>query len=264
MGDFHWLHFSDLHLTPNANFNTAFARERLIDFLAAETKAGRLQCDYIFITGDIANKNDYSGAKKFIGELFRALNWTSDKYSNVFWAVGNHDISRENMLRNYIIEDIRKPAGGMRLFEEKMKDGQSREALLSEGMRDFTGWLKDSGFQNEAGRVRRAVDPPSEIEKKNIEAYHRVYATPDLNVVALNTCLTSYDTNDENNLYITEPGLLSVFNNIDAARPTYVIGHHGMDFMSRETRESLGHLLSVNNVGLYLCGHTHRLGYDEF
>ena len=66
LGDFHWLHFSDLHLTPEEKFDTIMARDELKKFLRDETTAGRLTCDYIFFTGDIANKGNYDGVSGFI------------------------------------------------------------------------------------------------------------------------------------------------------------------------------------------------------
>lgn len=46
----------------------------------------------------------------------------------------------------------------------------------------------------------------------------------------LNTCVTSLDDEDERNLCIMEARLYDVFRNIDDKKPTFVIGHHGIEF----------------------------------
>lgn len=51
----------------------------------------------------------------------------------------------------------------------------------------------------------------------------------------LNTCVTSLDDEDERNLCIMEARLYDVFRNIDDKKPTFVIGHHGIEFFLSRT-----------------------------
>ena len=86
MSSFHWLHFSDLHLTLDAdeNFNTQYARKQLLAFLNDETDAGRLPYDCIFMTGDLAHKCNYDGVSKHIQHLFTSLKWKWRDYDRAF------------------------------------------------------------------------------------------------------------------------------------------------------------------------------------
>ena len=161
-GDFHWLHFSDLHLSPKAGFNSEFAKEQLIEFLREETINGRLPYDYIFITGDIVHGCDYSNVQDFISKLFKALNCTSKKYNQMFWAVGNHDIYRDNKLRKLTITKIlRNDSNSEQLFEELMNDTEFYEIFRLLQMPNGQYELKRrdvSGKQGQSGLDHNVID----------------------------------------------------------------------------------------------------------
>ena len=245
MGSFHWLHFSDLHLTPEERFDTKYARSQLSDFLRTETSAGHLPCDYIFFTGDIAHKGNYDGVLDNIQKLLDSLGW--DKYERVFWSVGNHDIPRDSKLRALIINHIRSNENETGLFEEFMDDSEIRDVLFLKGMKDYHQChkkvLKREAFD---------IDSP---------APHNQYLLPDLNLIVLNTCLTSCDNNDEHNLYIKESGLLSAFEDLNPINPTFVIGHHGIEYFKESEQRGIGHSFDSSNVDIYLCGHSHWFGH---
>ena len=250
MSGFNWLHFSDLHLAPGGKFNTLYARTQLFNFLRKETSANRLPCDYIFITGDIAHKGNYDGVLSNIQQLFVSLNWND--YSRVFWAVGNHDISRDNKIRRLLIEDIRsKDEFNNMCFEDHMSDPEIRDYLVKKASNDYH-------------HIHRIMLNREAYNPDDLLSPHMKYSLPDLNLVVLNTCITSCDSNDEHNLYIQECGLHYVFEGLDNSKPTIVLGHHGYQFFKNSEQTVLSHLFDSRNVDLYLCGHVHRLGYSEF
>ena len=249
-GSFHYLHFSDLHLSTEVDFDTYNARERLLDFLKKETDAGNLPVDYIFITGDIAYKNDFSDAKNYIKRLFESLSWSTDKYSQVFWTVGNHDISRKSELRKLIINDIRNAKSSLNQFQNRIKDPEIRDVLIKKGMDEYDCWHKESGLYS--------------YPHKTDITYHAFHKLPHLNLISINTCLTSCDKNDKNNLFIIDNGLAEKLKNLDTNNPTFVIGHHGKEYFTDETQTRLEHLFGDNMVDLYLCGHSHKPGYQVF
>ena len=87
MGSFNWLQLSDLHFSPKTHFDTTTARNQLLAVLEKE----RLKCNYLFITGDIANRGEYGSSKEYLDQIISCVKVPA---SNVFWAVGNHDIKR--------------------------------------------------------------------------------------------------------------------------------------------------------------------------
>ena len=245
MGGFRWLHFSDLHLTPEADFDTHFARNQLIKFLSAGTVSGHLQWDYIFFTGDIANKGKYDGVKDFINKLFCSLNLRDTR--RVFWSVGNHDISRESKLRSLIIENIRDVEKRSVQFESCMDDPEIREFLLDRGMNDY--YERHKEILNKEAFINNPSSP------------HAKHVLPDLNLIVLNTCITSCDDNDEHKLHINECGLNTAFEGLNPNNPVFVIGHHGREYFKNIEQKKFGYFLNSSGVDLYLCGHSHTLGH---
>ena len=241
MSDFSWLHFSDLHFSPREGFNTKRARDALLRCI----KVNKLFPTYIFITGDIANKANYIGASEYLNDLFTETKVVRER---VFWAVGNHDISREGKVRASIIKGIRNATDSSAEFESSMADDETRNLLTVSGMSAYIEqYEKLLGYK-----------------LLNNELPHRLIHLPELNLIVLNTCLTSCDNADEQKLYIVEAGLDNVFDGIDIAKPTIAIGHHGRSFLARKDQDELGMLFEDNGVDFYLCGHEHRLGRDIF
>lgn len=253
MRDFQWLHFSDLHLCSDDS-NAADARKSLIKYVETERKAGRLKFDYIFITGDVADKAKYDQSESYLKELFTALGLkiTKRSLSKVFWAVGNHDISRsDTSKRSEIIKKIRNPGE-----KYSLSDG------LDEKNREDSGLLLDSG-------MLPYKDEYKKILKRDLEATakepHILKEFPDLNIVVLNTCITSTDDNDTHNLYIQSKHLKRVFESIhDKDKPLFVIGHHGRDFFYMDEMYTLSDVFDEMGVDVYLCGHNHKLGVALF
>jgi len=238
MDDFHWIHFSDLHFSSKESFITMRARDKLIRFLCGE----KLPCDYIFITGDIANKNSYRGADDVIHKLIAAA---SVPVERVFWAVGNHDIERST-IRETFVHGFRDVKNAPELFEKLMQDAKARKLLTYNGMRKYlTQYTKI---------LNREITVPQ------ANTTHLLYRLPELNLIVLNTCLASCDDQDEGRLLIMESELVNVFTGIENGKPTIVIGHHGLRYFEKTQQREMGRLFNDYNVGCYLCGHAHELG----
>ena len=136
MGGFNWLHFSDLHLAIDPTFVSECNRDYLLEFLKNETSSGRTKCDYVFLTGDIANRGKFKGVADFITRLLNAIDM-NDALDRVFWAVGNHDIHRSSKVREAIIHNIRKDCDSASKFEQTMSYEETREILLNRGTSYF-------------------------------------------------------------------------------------------------------------------------------
>ncbi|WP_346065733.1 metallophosphoesterase family protein, partial [Lacrimispora amygdalina] len=244
MEKFDWLHFSDLHFSIKDNFDTHFAKKKLIEFI----KENDIRCKYLFITGDIANRGKYDGCVDYLNLLIEALNMNSNKH-NIFWAVGNHDISRENAIRNKIIDEIRTSKNCCNKFEETISTREKQQILVSIGMEDYLkhyGELLDTSIED-------TIDYNT----------HRVIKLDDLNLIILNTCLTSCDNSDAHNLVLVDTKLSKLFDNLDKNKPTFVIAHHGKEFLHEQEVRRISNIMD-GKVSLYMCGHSHRLGYSRF
>jgi len=249
VNDFNWLHFSDLHFSIDDSFNTLLARKALLNCLEQEN----FKCKYIFITGDVAHKNNYVSVKPFIDDVLCRIS-----YEDIFWAAGNHDIERDLTCRDTIIEDIRNamvsPDANLnpsKIFVSAMKDNNSRDILTRIGMESYT-----KQYNIIFGR---------HLSDAEISDAHIAYSLEHCNLVVLNTCLTSCDKNDDHKLMITEPRLFSVFNKLSVkSKPLIVIGHHGKEFFHHTEHSKLAAFFEDTGVDVYLCGHSHRSSYARF
>ena len=239
MGDFKWLHLSDLHFRECEGFDMNLIIDRLKTVLRKETEDQGFR--YIFLTGDLADRSDYSAVEPRIKELLLDSG-IMEEGGRVFWACGNHDIpSRKKRIRKQVIEEIRDRKKTDKTFEYEFADEESREVLL--GVFDEYYKKRKSLFHMEA------------------EEYpHQVIHTDDLEIVMLNTCLTSCDDEDEHKLYLREAGLIKLFHEIEPGKPVFVMGHHSLNYLADADGGKLLSLFQEKNVSLYLCGHSHRLG----
>lgn len=239
MGNFKWLHLSDLHFRVYEGFDMSLILERLREILKKETENEKFR--YIFLTGDLADCCDYTMVEQRIKELLLGSEIMEDG-GKIFWVCGNHDIPRTLKHRKREIEDIRNKDEKEINFENEFEDLESRKIIL--GAFDDYYAKRDSLF-----------------EMKKEGAYpHQVIHTDEEEIVLLNTCLTSCDDEDEHNLYLCEPDLISLFREIEPGKPVFVLGHHSVNFLADSDRRKLLSLFREKNVSIYLCGHSHQLG----
>lgn len=239
MGNFKWLHLSDLHFRMCEGFDMSLILERLEMILRKEAEKEKFK--YIFLTGDLADCCDYSMVEPRIKKLLLASEILEDN-GKVFWACGNHDISRKMRHRNGEIADIRDKSKKDITFESEFVDDESRGLLLNA----FSEYYK----------VRKSLFG---VEKFD-DYPHQVIHTEDAEIILLNTCLTSCDDEDEHKLYLCEPRLINLFNEIEKGKPVFVLGHHSLDYLVDSDRRKLCSLFEEKNVSIYLCGHAHQLG----
>jgi len=243
---FRWIQLSDLHLCSES-FDNDCVRKKLIEFI----KEKQFDCDYIFITGDIAYKGNYTGVADFIKELLDVISIPNK--SNAFWCVGNNDIKRGLKMRSKCIADIRNADDRYAEFYSAINDIESNSLLMETGMKSFI-----DNYKSVLGRML------STVEISNACSY---YDLGKCNLVVLNTCITSCDDNDEGQLMILENHLQETLNKAkDKSKPFIVIGHHGTEFLYKNNgrEQSLFELFKDVGVDLYLCGHSHKLGYVNF
>ena len=254
--DFSWLHFSDLHLSAKGIENNSM-REKLISFIKEQHNNGELLFDYVFITGDIANRSVYDGVHKLIKDLLGALNIKDGEIKDkVFWACGNHDIKRPADDKNEsdtrcicLKKELEKINKREKTFNTIFHEGDNKNIILS---------TADEYYLNQESIFQR-VFSPGEIRK-----VHHCEKLTKLNLVILNTCITSFGKRDMYNIHINSDEFAEAFDERDKSLPTFVLGHHGRDFFHYDSREALSAAFDDKNVDLYLCGHDHRVGFALF
>lgn len=239
MNNFKWLHLSDLHFRIYEGFDMTQILDRLKEVLKKETQNEKFR--YIFITGDLANCYDYSMVEQRVKELLIDSD-ILDNGGKLFWVCGNHDISRELKHRNRVVRAIRDKKEIKFEFEHEFADDESRDLIL----RAFKQYYV----------TREHI---SEMRKTD-EYPHQVIHDDEIEIVMLNTCLTSCDDDDEHNLHICEPGLIKLFNEIEPGKPVFVLGHHSLNYITDSDRAKILDLFIQKKISVYLCGHSHRIG----
>ncbi len=240
MQRFKWLHLSDLHFQMCEGFDMNLILDQLKEILKEETAGEKFR--YIFLTGDLADRSIYSMVEQRVRDLLLDSGILEDD-GTIIWVCGNHDIPRTLKHRKNVIRGIRDKEETDITFENEFADQESRKLILGA----FSGFYKTRevlfGIKAEEG------------------AYpHQVIHTDDLEIVMLNTCLTSCDDEDEHKLYLCESELIGLFHEVESGKPVFVLGHHSLDFIADEDRRKLQTLFLEKNVSLYLCGHSHQLG----
>jgi predicted phosphodiesterase len=253
--DFAWLHFSDLHFKADADYDDSHIRGALHDFLIKEfrDKPDGLPVDYVFITGDVANKHDYSQAEANIEDLLHSLGWSiGDCQEKVFFAIGNHDIDKQIKLRNNTIQVIRGATDPSSELAEQMRDPNARDHLVRQQRASFHG------------RIGRFMSKGHLPKGHDVTSPHVVIELPKLNLAVFNTCLTSCDGSDEGQLVMLDSQTRALFEGRNATKPTFAIGHHGRECHHPKEAMRLDNLFHDQKVDVYLCGHSHSLSHAYF
>lgn len=242
MGSFRWLHLSDLHFRMCEGFDMSLILEQLENVLKKEAEIAKFK--FIFLTGDLADCFDYTMVEPRIKKLLLESEILEDN-GNIFWVCGNHDIPRKKKHRDREIAEIRDKSMRDVTFESEFADDESKGILLN-------------AF-NEYYKVRERL-----LGTKEFDDYpHQVIHTDDAEIVLLNTCITSCDDDDEHKLYLCEPKLINLFNEIEQGKPVFVLGHHSLNYLVDSDRTRLLSLFREKNVSVYLCGHAHQLGIQS-
>lgn len=202
MKEVKWLHISDLHCNPKEGFDTSLAKKKLIDFF--EKNYADLSCDYIFITGDIADRGNYSDVENFIKKLIKSVCTNYSPY--IIWVPGNHDIKRKKY-RTQVIKEIRESENSSVRFATALIDEEENALLNSSGMKEFY-----NNYTNITGYMFKD-DNTYEINS------NRYYEFENINVIAINTSLLTIDDNDRDNIYITDKEVLILFSKIKNKKP---------------------------------------------
>lgn len=261
MEDFRWLHFSDLHLEPEkGSFDSGRARQELIRTLEEEDFGPRENL-YVFITGDIANKGKYAKEQiEWLGKFKTALGVPEER---IFWAAGNHDLKRVKQYER-IIRELR----------EKAK--KNSQGILDNLRNDSCVETEDgrTSFEyltvNRMGIYREYYKKffGRELTEEDTKSIHQFYSLPELNLIVLNTALTSIDNSDERNLFLCSKELQDVLEKIEqdskTDKPVLALGHHGLDFLTRYEQGKTERSFDTSGVDLYLCGHSHHLQKRPF
>lgn len=247
MSKISWIQLSDLHFGKSSPF-CKNSRDTLQSFIIEQHK----KINYIFVTGDIiyaaeANttkkrKRAYQEAKQYLRNLCCSL-WGEDNIDSkiaerIFIVPGNHDLVR-NQARADLMEKLTQKYSG--------QDGKIDESYLEntqKAMMPFCTFYKEFASKD--------------TMKKMQQKMHFVVETDQVNILHINTCISSSGDNDDGKLIIGYDLINNALDSIQNNKPTIALAHHNFDFLDRQEQRRLELKLKEKNVCLYLCGHAHE------
>ena len=241
MHGFNFLHISDLHFQIKNSSNDPQEkqeeqRKRGMEArraLANDINEGRLGYkvfDYIFITGDIFYKGvvpEDLANDPLLCALKKAV--PDDGYPHIFWCCGNHDIIND-------ADDLNK-------LEEYHKNYKKVTGCDLPEDADSLHWFRRTKNMNllilNTNSKSASYDKVEVINSKN------------------------EDTEISDKVQINCDSLQKILKKHDKSLPTIVIGHHGLNWFSKDNQILIAKLFESYDVDFYLCGHDHRLGYSQ-
>lgn len=218
---------SDLHMDFK-NCTTKTARRELLKVLKKENEEEDIS--FILITGDCLHRNhgDVEKSRAFIQEIGKSCGIEKDR---IIICPGNHDIDRDNAIRNAAIKNYRE------------------HGVLPEVENCLAGYVN---FRELYSLVYSERYKPFFF--KDVD---------DFRVIEIDSCLLSKDDKDYGNLIVGFSELADLSDQIPKdEKINIVMMHHGVEWLQADDGRRFQHWLVQNNVKMVFCGHNHAPGMN--
>src|ERR1035441_6395809 len=210
-----WLHLSDFHVGKD-DYAQRRMFERIIENAEAK-KGGGFMPDFLFITGDLANKGKAEEYglfnKEFLEPLQKALG--EGISSRTFAIPGNHDVDRTKN-QAFDRSEIADPKAK---YFDPTEDGKVLRQLLLPRFKSFA----------ENGRTL-----PKDLWCSSPEGafgHIEVVRGIKVGIVGINTAWLSKDDNDREKLTPGKPLLEHALGKLSDCAIRIVLGHHPLDWL---------------------------------
>lgn len=236
-----WLHISDLHLNKTG-VETTRLREQLPKYLREQ----KIECDYVFCTGDIryAPTGDFPcNSLEVIKDICDAVGVSA---SHLFIVPGNHDVNRDLEERTCAIKNTWLNGSGYY---------DSKEGIINDG--DLENIM--SGLQE----FEKNIEKPLEEEYRNTNikilnfGQHQLVETEDFNIVKLNSVMT-YSQGQERDFIVGTYNLQQALIACNDNKIKVVLTHYSFDYLTRQEQEEVLALFRDYNIRLWFAGHEHN------
>jgi predicted MPP superfamily phosphohydrolase len=234
-----WLHLSDFHVGKDL-----YEQKRLFAEILSEVERWKTQKnfipDYVFITGDIANKGLKKEYEAFRKEFLVPLQETFSVDTVVIPIPGNHDIERPS-------PDMLDHAKAFKSkFFDASKEGKTARDQVLPRFKHYKKLMTASGMS------------PDWLASNDGAAVHiRTLSGMQVGVVGLNTAWLCKGDLDKDWL---SPGYRIVeaaLKRIKACPIKIVLGHHPLTWWDETEERNIRSLFAESNV-IYLHGHKHK------
>ncbi|RCV64808.1 Formylglycine-generating enzyme [Methanophagales archaeon] len=233
------LHLSDIHFKRKKDEDRKAFREdvraKMLAKITEHIDANNVNLDFVVVTGDIAfSGKEYEEAKSFFADLKSIL-----PEETIFLAVpGNHDVDRDYVDEFLSMHEIVRTGKTDRFLENKKKiENDINEKFKA--YRDFSDYLN-----------------PALYESEDDYFWVKNFVDKDVSFLGLNSAWASESEEDQHNITLGYPQVMSAFTKSNCSTRILLIHHpifewfNGEDF-SRYREEIL------RRCGLILHGHAH-------
>lgn len=249
-----WLHLSDFHVGKDT-----YEQNRLFAQILGEVDRWKREKnfvpDYVFITGDIANKGLKREYETFRREFLVPLQNSFDENTVIFPVPGNHDVERPS---TDLLDQEAPLKPSSRFFDASREGKTDREQVISR-FRQYKKYMPANG-----------MSPDWLISNEGSAVHIRDLAGTKIGVVGLNTAWLSKGDDDRNKL---TPGYRIVEAALEKLKPCkikIVLGHHPLPWWDDTAETDIRRIFAQHHV-IYLHGHKHKAegrfeegGVDQF
>ncbi|MCZ8533364.1 metallophosphoesterase family protein [Psychrobacillus psychrodurans] len=238
----HILHISDIHAQIN-NYQTRRMRNKIIEKISQISENNPY--DYILLSGDITHQGG-AFSEIHVDFIKKILSATNLSNNNLIILPGNHDLVR-NPFRTDLIKKIynSQDISPSDYLDEILNQTSEKEKLLS-SFEDFLNFYFD---------IKQ--------ESYSTEDIHSLLELETFSLISINTCLIANEAGEEGKMLIGKSKLLDCLDKLPSkkTKPIIAVGHHTLDCLEPQEKQSVLSLFDDYNVDLYLSGHVHQAGY---
>lgn len=244
-----WLHLSDFH-TGKDGYGQNRLFQYILEHVISRVQSG-LAPDFVFITGDIANKGQVSEYQEFNENFLLPLVGLlpPETQSRVFLIPGNHDVDRNQTraVQTYDIlvkiPDFLDPTEKGKFERDQAVFPRFRAYAENDMISTGEHWL---------------------FSLEGVHSNTFSFGENAIGVLSVNTAWFSCSDYDRHKLSAGKPLLEDELEKIKECDFKFVLGHHPLDWFLDEELEPVRALLGRHNV-IYLHGHMHknRSRYEE-
>jgi len=236
-----WLHLSDFHVGKDA-----YEQRRLFTEIVREIERWKNEKefvpDYVFLTGDIANKGQKREYESFRKDFLLPLQEKFDINTIVFPVPGNHDVERPSV----DMLDNTAPLVASSKFFDADKTGKAARDQIVPRFKNYKKLMAASGIS------------PDWLAKSEGTALHiRSLAGVRVAVIGLNTAWLCKNDEDKNKLTPGYRLVESALKKAEGCQIKIILGHHPLSWWNDNEEANIRRLFAQDNV-IYLHGHMHK------
>jgi len=242
-----WFHLSDFH-TGKDQYAQLGLFESIIEHIDAKIKSGR-KPDFIFISGDIANKGMKAEYEQFCYDFILPL-CDLCKDTKIFMVPGNHDVDRDEAraTKRYGV------ANEIPEFFDSSKEGLHERKVLF------------PRFENYAqAEMHGLIIPPNNWLFSEDGFFTHIHDKSGLKIgiLGINTAWLSEGKHDRHHLTPGKSIIDAGLKKLEGCKVKIVLGHHSLDWFDEDVTP-IRTLFGKKGV-IYLHGHLHKSsGNPEF